>query len=82
MVACNQPGVQRLGKRQVSGVVGGHAMPKLPDAFEQRKMRVSSERKVNENTKRLSAAVGGDQARSLVATENLDHLEIDQVRSV
>lgn len=52
--------VQRFCKCQVGGIVRRETVPKLPDSFEQGKMRVSSERKVNENAKRLSAAIGGD----------------------
>ena len=73
---------QHLGQRDVGGVVGRHAAPKLPDAWEQNIVGITDDGQIDKVGERLSSPLRTKITRQMVSPKNLSHLHIEQVRGV
>lgn len=80
------PGQQRrsqhLRERDVDGIVGGNATPKLPDAWQQHIVRITDHRQIDKVSQCFSSPFRTEIACQMVSPKNLSHFHIEQVRSV
>jgi hypothetical protein len=72
--------IQRLGQREIGGVVSREVVPQLPDALQQNVVRIPVERKIGEIAQRLTAPFGRDQAQTDVPAQNRRRFNVEQVR--
>jgi hypothetical protein len=79
-ISCNKRSIQRFGKSQVSGVIGGKTVPHLPDSRKQDVMRVTGERKLSEVAESFGAAVRRYSGGAHIAAQNLRDFQINEVR--
>jgi hypothetical protein len=82
VVSCDERGVERLSKREVSGVISRQSVAHLPNAGEQDEMRIAGEWKIDEIGDSFSAAFRGDDGRAHVAAQDLGNFQVDEVRSM
>ena len=78
-VSGHQHRIQRLCKRDVSGVVGREVMPQCPDPLQQDVVRVATQRKILKSIDGAAATSGLDLAGSGVAPQHLGYLDVDQM---
>lgn len=81
-VSCDKRRIQRFRQGQVSGVIGGQAVPHLPNAIEQDEMRIAGKWKIEEIREGFRTALGGDDARALISAQHLRDFQVDQMRSM
>src|SRR5579859_3801034 len=70
-VARKERSVKRLGKSQISRIIGREVVAQLPDAWEQDEMRIAVERKISEVRECFSASIRSDGAGAGVAAQHL-----------
>jgi hypothetical protein len=75
-------GVQRLRKRQISGVISCQIVRHMPDAGEQDEMGIPRDRKVGEIGESFGAPFGGYDRRPHVAAHHLRDFQVDKMRSM
>ena len=81
-VAGKQDSVKRLGKRNISGVIGGQIVPQIPDTPQQKIMRKALQRKRGEVREGFATALLIELAARSIPPDHLRDLHIDQMRRV
>ena len=66
----------------VGRVVGGNVLPKIPDAFEERGMRVADEPRFAEPVQGQPRPCRRESAAKVVASQGMKHLDLEEVRHV
>ena len=74
--------VERLGERDIDGVIRRQVVPEFPDARQQKAVRVSVQRKIREIVERCPAPRPIDLTGRCIATNDLRRLDVEQVRRV
>ena len=81
-VACDQDSIEGLGKRDVSGVIGGQVVPQRPNARQKETMAISPQRKVGQVEQGRAAAFAADIASRGIPADHLRDLDVEQMRRV
>ena len=80
LVARQQRRVERFGKGDVDGIIGGEIVSQIPDPRQKEIMRVSAERKVGEVGESRATAFAVDLALCRIAADDLRNFDIEQMR--
>ena len=78
----DQRRVESFGQRYVSGIVSRKVLPQPPDAAGEWGMRVKSKAQVRKVLQNLVAPRTRQTATQRVATQNVKHLNVEQMRRV
>jgi len=81
-VARQQSGIERFGKRDIDRVVGRQIVPQIPNARQEKIMRIPQQRKVREIRKSNAATLAIDIAIRGIAPDHLRDFDIEQMRRV
>ena len=81
-VARHQRRVERLGERNIGGVIGRQIVPQLPNSRQQEIVRVAAQREIRKVVEREAAAFAVDLAVRSIASDHLCDFDIEQVRRV
>jgi hypothetical protein len=72
-------GVERLDQRDISGVIGRQIVSQIPNARQEKVVRVSLQREVREVGERHAAVVAVDFASRGITSDHLCDLYVEQM---
>ena len=81
-IAHQQSGIERFSKRDIDSVPGRQIVPQIPNARQEKIMRITQQGKVREVGKDNAAALAIDIAIRGVAPDHLSDFDIKQLRRV
>ncbi len=81
-VPCNERGIERFGKRDVSRIVRCQVVPERPDSKEEDVVRVTVQRQISEIFECLLAPLAVHFTGEGIATQDLNNFEVKHMRGV
>ena len=80
LVAREQRRIERLGESDVDSIIGREIVPQLPDARQQKAVRIATQRKIGQVGERLSAALVVDLTGCRIAADHMGDFDVEQMR--
>lgn len=82
LIAREERRIERLGERDIDGVIGCQIVPQIPDAPEQQIVRMAPQGKIGQIGERFAAPLRLDLSIGRMTANDLHDLDVEQMRCV